>query len=215
VDVMLGGGRKFFLPKSAGGDRKDSLNLLYVTAHAGYDVVLNKTSFQQSSYSKILGLFSAEGLLNKANEPNLVDLTRKAIRILARNKKGFFLMVEGSQIDWAGHENQFDELVKQVLAFDEAIGVALSFAEKENETLVVVTADHETGGMSICGGKVDGSQIKIDWISTDHTGQMVPLFAAGSNAYLFTGIKDNTEILRIFARLLGIENFPRKIEVVD
>ena len=215
TDVMLGGGKKFFLPKSAGGDRKDALNLLDVAAHAGYDIVLDKTAFEQSSGSKILGLFAENGLLNKDNEPSLAELTKKAIGILSQNKKGFFLMVEGSQIDWAGHDNQFAELVKQVLSFDEAIGVALAFAEKNAETLVVVTADHETGGMSIRSGKRDGSQLKIDWISTDHTGQMVPVFAAGSNAYLFTGVKDNTDIPKVFARLLGIENFPRKIEVAD
>ena len=166
TDVMLGGGKKFFLPKSAGGDREDALNLLDVAAHAGYDIVLDKTAFEQSSGSKILGLFAENGLLNKDNEPSLAELTKKAIGILSQNKKGFFLMVEGSQIDWAGHDNQFAELVKQVLSFDEAIGVALAFAEKNAETLVVVTADHETGGMSIRGGKRDGSQLKIDWIKT-------------------------------------------------
>ncbi len=95
-----------------------------------------------------------------------------------------------------------------MLSFDGAVKVGLEFLEKSDKTLIVVTADHETGGLCIVGGAVHGKDIEIDWYGKKHTGQMVPIFAQGCQAHLFTGVKDNTDIAKIFAKLLGLHNFP-------
>jgi alkaline phosphatase len=96
-------------------------------------------------------------------------------------------------------------------SFDEAVKVGLDFALQDKNTLVVVTADHETGGMAINGGNFDGSDLEAGWTTGDHTGLPVPVFAFGPHSLRFTGVKENSEIPIIFANLLGIEPFPRKL----
>lgn len=120
-------------------------------------------------------------------------------------------MVEGSQIDWAAHENDFPYLIQEMRELNEAVAVALAFAEEDKHTLIVVTADHETGGLLIAGGTQEGRDIKLKWGTTGHTGTPVPLFAAGAQAQVFTGLKDNTQLPILISQLMGIENFPRKV----
>jgi alkaline phosphatase len=128
--------------------------------------------------------------------------TQTAINILSKNKKGFFLMVEGSQIDWGGHAGSTVYIVEDMLDFDKVIGKALDFASKDGKTLVVVTADHETGGMAISGGNMNTGMVKGDFTSGDHTAVMVPVFAFGPGAEEFGGIMDNTEVNKKMEKLL-------------
>jgi alkaline phosphatase len=212
VEVVFGGGRKYFIPKRMNGSKRDDeMNLIEVAEQKGYKYVENKAQLVNAGSDRILGLFQLGPMETLPQEPSLAQMTEKAINILNKNDSGFFLLVEGSQIDWASHDNNFEECVRQLLLFDDAIDVAINFADNNKSTLIIITADHETGGMNIVGGDVDGQDIKIKWISKSHTGQMIPLFAYGPQAFKFTGIKDNTDIPKILARLLGIADFPRVI----
>jgi len=121
-----------------------------------------------------------------------------------RSDKGFFLMIEGSQIDWASHQNNADNAIGEMLDFDAAIGAALDFARADGHTLVVITADHETGGMSIVqGSEMDKLELKFN--TQQHTGVMVPVFAFGPGAKLFNGLYENTDIYVKIAALLGFD----------
>lgn len=209
TDILLGGGRQFFLPQDDTlSARTNGLNLIQEAERNGYVYVENKEQLLNVDNPKVLGLFQEDELKFEADEPSLAEMTRKALGILGKNENGFFLMVEGSQIDWAGHENDFDKLVQRMLSFDKAVGVGVQFAKEHSNTLVVVTADHETGGLNIVGGLVNGDDLEIGWQCGHHTGQMVPLFAEGPGAYEFTGVLDNTDIPKIFAKLLGLRDFP-------
>jgi alkaline phosphatase len=126
---------------------------------------------------------------------SLRELTQKAIQILSQNTNGFFLMVEGSQIDWAAHKNDGTNVVSEVTDFDDAVGTGLDFAKKNSETLVIVTSDHETGGFAVLDGSVEKKTVdKTGFVHGGHTASMVPLFAYGPGSAAFSGIYDNTDI---------------------
>jgi alkaline phosphatase len=134
----------------------------------------------------------------------LPDGTQTALNILNRNKKGFFLMVEGSQIDWGAHANNTSTVVSEVIDFDKAIGLALEFAKIDKHTLVIVTADHETGGMSVQGGDFQQGTVEAKYTTTGHSGVMVPVFAFGPGAELFQGVQDNTDL---FFKMMSLYGF--------
>lgn len=134
---------------------------------------------------------------------SLKDMTQKAVQILSQDKDGFFLMVEGSQIDWASHKNDSTHAVGEVIDFDDAVGAGLNFAEKNGETLVIVTADHETGGFAVLSGSAENKTIEqTGFVHGDHTASMVPLFAYGPGSTRFSGIQDNTDIGRTIIRFM-------------
>ena len=111
-------------------------------------------------------------------------------------------MVEGSQIDWGGHAGSTIYIVEDMLDFDQTIGKALEFAAKDGETLVVITADHETGGMGITGGSIEEGIVKGEYPTTGHTAVMVPIFAYGPGASEFVGIMNNTDVHAKMKKLL-------------
>jgi len=128
---------------------------------------------------------------------SLPELTSKALDILAQDPDGFFLMVEGSQIDWAGHKNDGSNIVAEVVDFDNAVGVGLDFAEKNGDTLVIITADHETGGFALLDGSVENQTVdKTGFVHGGHTATMVPLFAFGPGSEQFGGLMDNTDVAK-------------------
>jgi len=150
VDVVLGGGSNNFLPTAAGGKRQDGRNLASELKAKGYTYVTNKTEFDAAaagSTSKLLGLFTKSHMTyeqerDAAREPSLAEMTAKAIDVLSKNKRGFFLMVEGGRIDHALHETTAIRALKDTIAFDDAIKMALSKVDLSN-TMIVVTADHD------------------------------------------------------------------------
>jgi alkaline phosphatase len=153
VDVVLGGGKKYF-PDS----------LLNEAKRDRYQYVSNKDQLQNvKKTDKLIGLFAEEGMApeldrDETNQPSLAEMTDSALDILKKDKDGFFLMVEGSQIDWAGHDNDAAWAMKDSEAFEKAVEEAVDFAKKEGNTLVVVAGDHDTGGMSVSGyGKGDAN----------------------------------------------------------
>jgi len=118
-------------------------------------------------------------------------------------------MVEGSQIDWACHANDTATCVRQTLLFDEAVRAAVDFALADGRTLVVVTADHETGGLTIPDGDLKGGQVKVHWSTKGHSAAPVPVYAIGPRSELFGGVYDNTEVPQRIAAALGIKAFPQ------
>ncbi len=210
IEVLLGGGKKYFIPQSVtGSGRKDDYNLLEMAKQMGYTVVESREALQQVNSPYVLGLFAMNGLTTREPEPSLAEMTAKALDILSRDPDGFFLMVEGSQIDWGGHANDRDKVIRQTRLFDEAVNVGVQFAKTHGNTLVVVVADHETGGLTIVKGKPDGSHLEVKWVTDYHTGQPVPVYAFGPYSQLFSGVHDNTFIPRVFATLWGIRPFPQ------
>ena len=156
IDVVFGGGRRFLLPQGEGGKRRDGENLEAVLKNQGYQVIGTRDELKTLKNSKVFGLFSDSHMAAEIDrsesapkQPSISEMTRKAIDILSQDPDGFFLMVEGSQIDWACHANDPAHLVHDLLAFDKAVAVALNFAQKNGKTLVLALSDHNTGGFSI------------------------------------------------------------------
>jgi len=205
VNVLLGGGRAFFAPATQAGSRRtDSVDLISQAKAAGYVFVENRSDLLKANQPFLLGLFSPEGMVSAAGEPSLAEMAAQAIGILARDREGFFLMIEGSQIDWANHENDLERSIRETLSFDLAIQKALDFAVRDRRTLVIMTADHETGGMTIAGGKLDGTGLTVGWANKGHNGGTVPLYAYGPGAERFSGFHENTDIARVIAEVLAL-----------
>jgi len=203
IDVLMGGGEAFFMPQKAeGSKRKDDRDLLAEFRAAGYTVARTREEMLAAPRGRFLGLFNKGYMQTKPPEPSLAEMTHKALDILSANQKGFFIMVEGGQIDSAGHANDTPNSVKQTLDFDAAIAEALDFARKRGDTLVIVTADHETGGLAIVG-PASGTTAPFGtvWATKGHTATVVPLLADGPGAELFSGVLDNTDIPKRIARL--------------
>ena len=114
-------------------------------------------------------------------------------------------MVEGSQIDWAGHDNNAPQVVKEVLDFDQTVGCAIDFAKKDGNTLVIITADHETGGMTILDGKFGSDEMKTVFTTKNHSGVPVPVFAYGPGAENFTGFMENISFKAKIEKLLKLK----------
>lgn len=202
IDVFIGGGYDHF------ANRKDGLNLIDSLIMKGYEVDTTLESLLNSGSKKLAGLL-AKGHLPPYSEGRndmLPNATAKALDILGQNENGFFLMVEGSQIDWGGHDNDIDYVVNETLDFDRALGVALKFAENNPGTLVVVTSDHETGGLTLPAGKGGYNSLEAHFSTGGHSPVMVPVFSWGPGAERFSGIMDNTGFFYEFLDLLGLEN---------
>lgn len=209
VNVLLGGGKEFFLPSDEpGSKRKDDRDLIEEAKKQGYKYIGTKNELKRVKGKYVLGLFQMGALNTTPPEPSIAEMTKKAITLLNKNKKGFFLMVEGSQIDWACHENNADKSIRQTLLFDLAVKTAVDFASKDKETLVIVLADHETGGLTIVDGNLSGKHLDLKWSTGGHSAVPIIIYSFGVQAEKFTGVHDNTEIPKIFAELLGISPFP-------
>ena len=197
VDLFFGGGWGYFVPESEKGSaRDDEKNLL---AELGKKMKVIKSAdefFKLKAEKRVVGFFASKHPPKASKrKPSLADLTSKAIKVLSQNKKGFFLMVEGSQIDWAGHRNNAKKIISETIDFDEAVGAGFDFAKKNQRTLILVTADHETGGFAIHDGSCSGKKVsKTGFTSRNHTATMVPLFAYGPGEENFGGILDNTTV---------------------
>lgn len=211
IDVLMGGGKANFIPKSTpGSGRSDERDLLKEASNAGYKVAFTRDDLLNTESGKFLGLFEMGYLTTVEPEPSLAEMTSKAIELLSANDKGFFLMVEGGQIDTMCHANDARGALKQTLDFDAAVGKALEFARNRNDTLVIVTADHETGGLSIVAPEQgSGAKLAGKFSSTGHSAINVPLFAEGPSSDRFKGVMDNTNIPKTIASIWKVKEFPK------
>jgi alkaline phosphatase len=156
MEVVLGGGSEFF-ESTGGGKKSDGKDLTEDIKALGYDYITTKSEMEESNSDKLWGLFAKRDLsydfdrtaLGNEEEPSLAEMTEKAIEVLEKDEDGFFLMVEGSKIDWAAHANDPSGAIGDILAFDDAVEIALNYAKENQDTIVVVTTDHANSGFTI------------------------------------------------------------------
>jgi alkaline phosphatase len=255
VDVILGGGGAYWFPAGEALPRGlypgasyglgTAGDLVYRARQLGYEFVVDASGLatavsRESAGASLLGLFAAqeffvqtpEGLGAVYDPPvSLADMTAAAISLLSRNREGFFLMVEESAIDRMAHRNNAALTLKGVLELDRAVQVALAFANRDPDTLVVVTADHECGGLAVAGSNdqpypyepggglldtllagedgpfpIAGSDggFVIGWATTGHTAAPVPITATGPGASQLAGSIDNTDLFRVLADAMDL-----------
>lgn len=209
-DLCVGGGRKYFDRRTS-----DDRNLVEELQKKGYQISsLAENEIQDFNFNnKKTVFFTAEDQPIPVSQGRdyLPIAAKKSVEFLKkRSSKGFFLMIEGSQIDWGGHAGNIDYITSEMIDFDKAIGEVLEFAKKDGETLVIVTADHETGGLAILKGSTWGKIVagfgdKYDEKSASyyHTGTLIPVFAYGPGSEKFSGIYENTAIFDKMKALFG------------
>jgi alkaline phosphatase len=205
VDFFVGGGEKYFNQR-----QKDSRNIVAELETIGYQIFDSAHGDINSAApsGKKFGYFTAEDDPSKARDGRdyLAPAVAKALNFLRKQSdKGFFLLVEGSQIDWGGHDNDADYIISETLDFDKAIGEALNFAKADGHTLVIVTADHETGGFAINPGSTH-EEITPGFSTKKHTATHIPVFAFGPGAEIFGGIYENTAIHAKMMRVLRLDD---------
>ena len=203
LDVLIGGGWEYFIPKSNEGSRRQDNKNLLGSLETRMPVALSYDKLPEQG-KKLAALLAPDGLPKAADRDySLAELTEVAIRILSNNRKGFVLLVEGSQIDWAAHDQDHEGIIAEMIDFDGAVGTGFDFAQKHGNTLMIVTADHETGGFAVHGGSMKTKQVTSTGFTTSgHTASMVPIFAYGPGSSRFSGIQDNARIGQTLIALL-------------
>ena len=201
IDVFIGGGMNHFK------FRKDGIDLTLQLEKDGYDVVYNLEDMKNSTSNKLVGLLAKVDMprVLDGRGPMLEESTRKAIEILSRNKNGFILMVEGSFIDKGGHANDIEFSNTELIDMDKAVGIALEFAKANGRTTIVVTADHETGGLSLISKNPFAKTDSAFYSTKGHSSVMVPIFSYGPQAEKFSGIHENTFFFNEFKTLLNLK----------
>lgn len=194
VDFAAGGGTKFFAQRS---DQRDLVAEMTAKGVVADTTVLGQSYTQAKPY---LALLAPDGMptMTDGRGDFLPKASQMAIGHLNQDQDGFFLMIEGSQIDWGGHANDGTYVIEEMKDFDETIGIVMDFAEKDGNTLVVITADHETGGLSLSSlttfGSSDYNQINPTFSTGGHSAALIPVFAYGPGAERFMGIYQNNDL---------------------
>ncbi|MDB3877426.1 alkaline phosphatase [Gammaproteobacteria bacterium] len=195
IAIALGGGSEFFkLP----------------TSNPAIHIIDTGNSLDQDNlvqHARVLGLFGEDGLDRRLSPPTQLQMTERALDFLdskTSNCAGFFLMSEGSQIDWAGHDNNVKYMLTEFADFDDSVASAIEFSKQNKETLILVTADHATGGLVL--QKPRSSSIRAQWTTTSHDLSPINIYAYGPGAEKFSGVMDNTEIFDRMLQALDYEN---------
>ena len=200
INVMIAGGRKHF------DHRSDSINLFdRMENELGWKVYDTLADIDTTCMK--YAVLAAKGHMPKAPERGdfLPEGVKTALKTLKQNEKGFFLMVEGSQIDFACHEHDSANMVEETVDFDKAVKIALDFAKADGNTLVVVTADHETGGLTMIDPQGHYSNVSFNYSTYSHTCLPVMIYAYGPGAEQFTGWMQNCEVKGKILKACGIE----------
>jgi alkaline phosphatase len=225
VDLILGGGRRWWSPDTATDpDAEPLVDLTGRAQELGYAFATTAAELRAVCSSQLLGLFAGDELFVQdppAGEEARYDppvplweLTRTALDTLAPNPRGFFLMIEEAAIDRMGHRNNASLAIKGVHELDRAVLVAQTFAERDGETLVIVTADHECGGLSfdeplVAANEIDPANLDLaallSWATTGHTEVDVPLNALGPGAERLSGRLENTDLFLAMVEAMGLE----------
>ncbi|MFI1773533.1 alkaline phosphatase [Thalassobellus citreus] len=214
IDFLAGGGIKFF------NKRKDERNLFDDLTAKSFKIDTTALGSIESikSASKFAYVLGEKHMpaVAKGRGDFLPNATELGIQFLNKDNSNFFLMVEGSQVDWGGHANDSDFLISELIDFDNAIGKALDFAKRDGNTLVIVTADHETGGFTLASTKKkdedgkeysDYNDITPTFSTGGHSATLIPVFAYGPGAEEFIGVYQNNEI---FHKILRVTNWKPK-----
>ncbi len=207
-DVVMGGGLRVWttVPLKEARD-------------AGYKVVFTKEELQAAGTldtGKLLGLFDtghmSYAMSRRMDEPSLIEMSLKSLELLSRDADGFFLMIEGGRIDHAGHANDSRAVLYDTIAFDETVGAVVEWLDtngQADETLLIVTADHETGGLAVTGPRdflpKRGNKAETKWTHDYHTAEDVPIWAQGPGAEVVNVRMDNTDIFRLMRDAFGID----------
>jgi alkaline phosphatase len=225
VEVILGGGAaKFNATEANVDDCGTPGDFIKAARMRGYDVVYTKEAMEEAASrgtKKLLGLFARNGKTPeffrvfpekhyRVDEPTLPQMTAAALEILEKDHDGFFLLVEGSQIDWAGHDNNLAYQISETLAFDEAVKVVLDWINEEQrrklDTLVIIAPDHETGGFAIRGARKEnykpGDLVKDTWTTTKHTAGDVVIWSQGPGSKFLGRAVDNTDLYQVMRNAL-------------
>ncbi len=185
---LSGGGTKYW------SGREDGVDLVGHAEAMGYTYVETKEEMMAVEEGPVIALMDEYELQPALDRGDILPSSvQKALQVLD-NKKGFFLMIEGSMIDDGGHDNKAGKTMEEIFDFDRTLGLVLEWAEKDGQTLVIVTADHATGGMTLLGGSIDGQRIRVNYSTTGHNGVALPVFAWGPHAEDFVGIYENAEL---------------------
>lgn len=188
VYFLSGGGTKFWR------DREDGKDITEVVKAKGYSYVETKEDLMAVESGPVVALMDSYELKPSLDRGDILPASvTKALELLD-NRKGFFLMVEGSMIDDGGHDNKAGHTMEEIFDFDKTIGLVLEWAAKDGETLVIVTGDHATGGMTLLSGDIDDKRIRVNFSTTGHNGIALPVFAWGPHSEDFVGIYENTEL---------------------
>ncbi len=200
-EILIGNanGKAWFAPKDKGGKREDTRDVLSEIEAAGYTVIETHEAFEQAPDDRRVLGFMGKG--TQDNETCLARLADAALHRLSRNDNGFFLMVECTITDAGGHSNNPEQTVRGSLQVDWAVLSAVEYARKHGDTLVLVTADHETGGLT---SSLAGGILAMDYATTSHTDMPVRIFAYGPGEERFGGTIDNTDIAKIVASLWSL-----------
>lgn len=199
VDYAFGGGSKLF------ENRTDGRDLFRELRAKGYQTPRSWEELEKIKSGKVFAVTdTVDTPLPAVRGDLLARASLKGLELLSQNKKGFFMMIEGSQLDDYGHFNDLDLLMQETHDFDRTIGAIYEWAAKDGETLVIVTADHETGGLTLIDGDLDEGRIVCKFSTGGHSGVMVPVYAFGPGAHEFTGIYENTDIFHKIKKLLNL-----------
>ncbi|HEA20555.1 MAG TPA: alkaline phosphatase [Pricia antarctica] len=155
-----------------------------------------------ANYKKEKVGYFTNGNTTSNNNSQLAAATDSALQFLKNKDKSFFLLVEGAKIDTYAHENSIGGVISEGISFDKAVTASLKFADSNPGTLVIVTADHETGGLTLPQGNAEKNEIEGDFTTHDHTGMMVPIFAYGPQSDEFQGVYENTEVFNKILKIL-------------
>ena len=199
VQYVFGGGAKLFK------NRKDGRDLFAELRAKGYQTPKTWEELTQIKSGKVFAVpYEVDTPVPAERGDLLARASLKGLDLLDQNEKGFFMMIEGSQLDDYGHFNDLDMLMQETHDFDRTIGAIYEWAARDGETLVIVTADHETGGLTLVGGDLKEGKIIGKFSTGDHSGVMVPVYAFGPGAEEFTGVYENCDIFHKIKKALGL-----------
>ena len=196
VYFLSGGGIKYWK------NRKDGRDITAEIREKGYSLATTKEELMAVEEGPVVALMADYELPHALDRGDILPSSVvKAIELLD-NKNGFFLMIEGSMIDDGGHDNKAGHTMEEIFDFDRTIGVVLEWAAKDGETLVVVTGDHSTGGMTLLGGSIDEKRIRVNFSTKGHNGILLPVFAWGPHSEDFIGVYENNELSQKIRKLI-------------
>lgn len=196
VYFLSGGGIKYWK------DREDGRDITAEIQEKGYSFASTKEELMAVEEGPVVALMADYELPFALDRGDALPASvAKALELLD-NKKGFFLMVEGSMIDDGGHDNKAGHTMEEIFDFDRTIGIVLEWAAKDGETLVVVTGDHATGGMTLLSGSLPENRIRVNFSTTGHNGILLPVYAWGPHSEDFVGVYENAELSQKIKNLI-------------